>query len=117
MIPVGRSQWFTITGESAAYILTYLRDEKWITNYFKLSWAPDEIIFHTILFNSPFKENMTGDNLCYVDWSKGGASPKTLDMEDAGKLVAADKLFARKFHPDNSKALLDYIDSTLLKNA
>jgi hypothetical protein len=110
MIPVGRSQWFTIPLDAVAYILDYIEQQPWIVRYFKLSWAPDEIIFHTILYNSPFKAAMTGDNLCYVDWSEGNASPKTLVLADAPQLLASPKLFARKFHPDTSKELLDLLD-------
>jgi len=116
MVPVGRSQWFTMPLGAVIYILEYLDRQPWIIKYFKLSWAPDEIIFHTILYNSPFQSAMTGDNLCYVDWSEGKASPKVLVAEDEQKLLASDKLFARKFHPETSKDLLDLLDKTFANN-
>lgn len=110
LTPVGRSQWLTITSEQTAYILNYLATNKQFVNFFKLSWAPDEMIFQTILYNSPFKNNIVNNNLRYIDWSQGGASPKLLRMEDADALRASDKLFARKFNPAEDSAILDYLD-------
>ena len=111
IVAMGRSQWFTASRESIAYIVDYVKKEQWVSRFFKMSWAADELIFQTILFNSPFKEHMVNDNLLYVDWSEGKASPKLLNMEDAAALKASDKLFARKFNSDADSAVLDYIDN------
>ena len=54
---------------------------------------------------------MVNDNLLYVDWSAGGASPRVMTMEDADKLRQSDKLFARKFSVVTDAEILDYIDS------
>lgn len=110
IIPVGRSQWFTATHESVAYIVRYYKENPWVARFFKLTWAPDEIVFQTILYNAPFQKDMVNDNLVYVDWSKGEPSPKVLGMEDAEKLKMTDALFARKFNPDKDSNILDYID-------
>ena len=110
LTPVGRSQWLTITPAQAAYIINYLADNKQFTNFFKLSWAPDEMIFQTILYNSPYKDNIVNDNLRYIDWSQGGASPKLLTMSDADALTKSEKLFARKFNPATDSAILDHLD-------
>ncbi|PQJ13080.1 glycosyl transferase [Flavipsychrobacter stenotrophus] len=111
IVAMGRSQWFTASKESIAYIVDYVKKEQWVSRFFKMSWAADELIFQTILFNSPFKEHMVNDNLLYVDWSEGKASPKLLTMEDAAALKASDKLFARKFNSEADSAVLDYIDN------
>jgi len=110
IIPVGRSQWFTATQESVNYIISYFNEHDWISRFFKLSWGSDELIFQTILYNSPFKTAMINDNLLYVDWSKGAPSPKVLTIDDAGRLKDSDKLFARKFDPDTDRKILDYLD-------
>lgn len=111
IVAMGRSQWFTASKESIAYIVDYVKKEQWVSKFFKMSWAADELIFQTILFNSPFKEHMVNDNLLYVDWSEGKASPKLLTMEDAAALKISDKLFARKFNREADSAVLDYIDN------
>ena len=111
IVAMGRSQWFTASRESIAYIVDYVKREQWVSKFFKMSWAADELIFQTILFNSPFKGHMVNNNLLYVDWSEGKASPKLLTMEDAAALKASDKLFARKFNSEADSAVLDYIDN------
>lgn len=110
IVAMGRSQWFTASRESIVYIVDYIKREQWISRFFKHSWASDEIIFQTILHNSPFRDKMVNDNLLYLDWSAGAASPKVLTMEDADQLKSTDKLFARKFNPAVDSRILDYID-------
>lgn len=82
--------------------------------FFNLTWAPDEIVFQTILFASPFKSQMVNDNMRYIDWSGGGASPKTLNMDDRDAIAHSGKLFARKFNQDTDANILDWIDQELL---
>ncbi len=110
MVAMGRSQWFTATPDAIEYLLQYIREKTWISRFFKLTWAPDEIIFQTILYNSPFRDKMVNDNLLFLDWSRGGANPKQLNMNDAEQLSKSDKLFARKFNMDKDSKILDYLD-------
>lgn len=117
IVAVGRSQWFTATPDSIAYMVRYIHENPWISSFFKLTWAPDEIIFQTILYNSPYREHMVNDNLLYVDWSAGGASPKTLDMDDAEALSKSEKLFARKFNSESDNYILSYLDKMMASNA
>ncbi|TKK65678.1 glycosyl transferase [Ilyomonas limi] len=109
--PVGRSQWFTITLPAARYILHYLHDHPEVTRFFKLTWAPDEFIFQTILFNSDFRGDMVNDNLRYMDWSEAKPSPKTLTSADIPALEQSGCLFARKVNIQTDKNLLDAIDT------
>jgi len=109
----GRSQWFTATPASVKYILQYLKEHPEVVRYFKLSWAPDESIFQTILYNSPLKKDMVNNNLLYVDWSSGAASPKLLTIADKDLLTQSDKLFARKFAPPADTEILNYLDTVI----
>ena len=111
IVAVGRSQWFTASRESIAYIVDYVKKERWVSRFFKYSWAADELIFQTILYNSPFREHMVNNNLLYLDWSAGAASPKVLTMADASAIMASGKFFARKFNADTDCEILDYIDN------
>ena len=115
LIPVGRSQWITITTEAVVYILDYLEKHAAIVRFFKLTWAPDEIIFQTILYNSIFRHSLVNNNLRYIDWSEGKASPKTLTEHDLPKLLDSDALFARKFNPQTHPEILDKLDRLLIK--
>lgn len=110
LIPVGRSQWFTITSEHVEYIITYLQQNKKVKRFFELTWGSDEIVFQTILFNSPYQKNMINDNLRYIDWSEGNASPKTFTINDLPNLLNSGKLFARKFNPIVDEDVLNALD-------
>lgn len=114
LIAVGRSQWFSITLEHVKYILQYMDEHPEFVRFFNLTWAPDEIVFQTILFASPFKSQMLNDNMRYIDWSGGGASPKNLNLADSETLASSGKIFARKFNQDTDANLLDWIDQELL---
>jgi hypothetical protein len=114
LIAVGRSQWFSISLEHVKYIVHYLNDNANIVRFFRLTWAPDELVFQTILFNSMHKVDMVNNNKRYVDWSYGKASPKTFSIKDKEAIQASGELFARKFNQDKDSSILDWIDQHLL---
>jgi hypothetical protein len=114
LIAVGRSQWFSITMEHLSYILKYMDEHPEFVRFFNLTWAPDEIVFQTILFDSPFKSQMINENMRYIDWTGGGASPKTLTIDDKNPMANSGMLFARKFDQNTDASILDWIDQELL---
>jgi hypothetical protein len=107
---VGRSQWLTITEESARYIILYLEDNPRVEKFFKLTWGADEVLIQTILYNSHLKDKIVNNNLRYTDWSADGDSPKLLTMADAVQLKNSQQLFARKFDMAVDADILDYLD-------
>lgn len=110
LVAVGRSQWMSLTMEAVNYILHYLETHQHVVRFFKLTWAPDEIIFQTILYNSDFRGSLVNDNLRYIDWSAGKPSPKILIEEDIEKLIISNKLFARKFEFSINTEIIDRLD-------
>jgi len=113
LIPVGRSQWFTIPVACVRYLLEYWQGNPKLRRFIKLTWAPDEFIFQTILYNSDYKSSMVNNDVRYIDWSAAGVSPKLLTMDDADMLLSSDKLFARKFDKNKDAAILDFLDKTI----
>ena len=111
---VGRSQWFTITIEHIKYIINYLESHPHIKRFFSLTWGSDEIVFQSILYSSHYKDQLINNNLRYIYWSQGGASPKILKIEDTEKIGHSGKFFARKFDTDIDSEILDWIDANLL---
>ncbi|EHQ25713.1 beta-1,6-N-acetylglucosaminyltransferase [Mucilaginibacter paludis] len=109
----GRSQWLTLSTDSAQYVIDYLHKHTGVARFFRLTWAPDEIAIQTILYNSPFKDQIINCNYRYTDWSENKASPKTLTMDDAPKLLNSDCLYARKFDMDSQPEIMDYLDNKL----
>ncbi|RYE13665.1 MAG: glycosyl transferase [Sphingobacteriaceae bacterium] len=114
MVAVGRSQWFTITSEHMHYILQFLQNNPVVSRFFKFTWGADELVFQTILYNSPYQKDMVNNNLRLIDWSDGGVSPKTFTIADASALMTSDKLYARKFGSNTNDPLLHLIDQQLL---
>jgi hypothetical protein len=113
LVFVGRSQWFSITLAQAKYIVTTLATNHKLRRYFTFTWGSDEFVFQTLLYNSPFKSQMVYNNLRYIDWSAGGASPKTFTIADAPVLLETDKLFARKFNEATDVEILNTIDAAI----
>ncbi len=114
MVAVGRSQWFTLPMICIQYILDFLENNPKVIRYFEMVWGSDEIIFQTLLFNSPFKNKLINNNLRYIDWSKGGVNPRVFTIEDKDKLIDSQKFFARKFNESTDTEILDYIDTLAL---
>ncbi len=110
LIPVGRSQWFTLPMECVEYILNYINENSKVVDFFKYTWAPDELFFSTILFNSKYKETIVSNNLRYIDWATGTPSPKVLTIADAESLKNSKCLFARKFNEEFDSIILDFLD-------
>lgn len=116
LIPVGRSQWFTMTLKHIRYIVEYLQKKPEVQKFFELTWGADEIIFQTILYNSPYRKDIVNDSLRYIDWSERKASPKTFTIKDFQALIESGKLFARKFSLAESSEVLDELDKVKYKH-
>ncbi len=94
--------WFSITHALARYVVEQMPRYR---AYYRHSSCADEIWLQTLVANSPFMERRAymgwDDELAatmrYVDWSGGGASPRTLTSADYEMLLESGMLFARKF--------------------
>ncbi len=113
LVAVGHSQWFTASAQCVKYILDYWKQNANFRRFIKLTWGPDEFVFQTILHNSPYRQNLVNNNLRYIDWSAGGASPKTFTIDDKEALLSTDKLFARKFDLEKHADIIELIDQKL----
>lgn len=111
LIPVGRSQWFTITLKHIVFLIKRLDSSPKIVKFFRYTWAPDELIFQTLLYNSSFREDIIGNNLRYIDWSEGNKNPKILTKEDFDLFMHSGKFFARKFAANDD--VLEMIDKAI----
>jgi hypothetical protein len=110
---VGRANWFTLTHAASKYLLEFLDSHPEVTRFFKYSWGADELIFSTIIYNSPFKEKIR-NNLVYVDWSgQTHGHPRILGVEDYDRLVQSDKLFARKMDMEKNALLFDKLEALI----
>jgi len=108
-----RATWWTISADCAAYVVKFIKEHPKIKKFAKYTWAPDEYLISTIIMNSSFKETVIPDNYRYLDWSRGGANPKILTIEDFETLKKTDKLLARKFDIKVDTTILDMIDEMI----
>lgn len=49
----GGSQWWCLTEECVRYVLGFVDDNPGYVRFFKRTWIPDEMFFHSIVMNSP----------------------------------------------------------------
>jgi hypothetical protein len=119
--PYASSQWWVLSRAAVDYILDFVAKNPRLVRFYKHSVIPDEMFFHTILGNSPFRTKATR-NLTYADWTKGlSRNPAPLteehvhrfadpgflldDVEGVGRCFFARKLSSR------DRDLLDRIDA------
>lgn len=111
---VGKSQWFTIDNECLQYILRFVSRRKGLYRKFKYSWGADELVFQSIIYNSPLAYKMINNNLRYIDWSGNQSSPKTMTILDKEILMESDNYFARKFDINVDVEIMDFLDTEFL---
>ncbi len=111
-IPYCGSQWWCLDKELIEYVLDFCRDNVKFVNYFKYTFVPDEMFFHTILFNSHYKDYIEKRSLTLTIWTQdSGSHPSTLTSKNLPELISTKELFARKFDEDVDSGILDKLDS------
>lgn len=106
----GRSQWFTITLACARYTIDFLKNNPRIRRFFLLTWAADELVFQTVLLNSPLRDSLVNDHLRYIKFKRGDSRPQTLTATDIDALLSSGKFYARKFDAAVDVSVMDELD-------
>lgn len=88
------SSWWSMQRDAMEYVLERL-ENKYIENRLKHTFAPDEMIFQTLLLNSPKKFHVINDNLRFMVWN-GMSGPRDLTINDFDDLKKTKAFFARK---------------------
>lgn len=109
----GLSQWFTIAPAHARYVINYLKENRSVERFFKMTWGPDEFVFQTILLNSVWKDDIINEYLRYIKFPKGESRPVVFTMANAKDIMTSGRFYARKFDVDIDKDVLDYIDADI----
>ncbi|MBO8444569.1 MAG: glycosyl transferase [Bacteroidetes bacterium] len=111
------SQWFSITDSLARYVTSR---EEWLDKTFRHTTICDEIFLPTIVWDSPFKNNIFGmengiqpgnGNMRFIDWSRGGnrRHPWTFRNDDWELLMGVPHLWARKFNEKTDNEIIERI--------
>ena len=103
----GGSAWWTLSLDCLKYIVAYKKINPLFWEKFKHTFAPGEMYIHTIIMNSPFKENVVNNDLRFIEWVfRNGNSPANLDESDYDRIIESNKLFARKIEYPISEKLM-----------
>jgi hypothetical protein len=126
--PYSGNTWWALTRDSCRYILEFVERNQNIAEYFKCTFAPEEMFFQTIIGNSQFRSKVRR-NLVYEDWSAGGGHPAMIGDKHLGffeadyKVILNDVygsgevLFARKLSDDNIETVQRIDEMIKRKNA
>ena len=103
----GGGTWWSLSDEVVRYILAVLEDRPYLLAKFRHSHCSEEILFHSIIMNSPYSSRVAMDDLRYVDWNwKNGSCPAILDERDLKNVTQSGKIFARKLDSTLSAGLI-----------
>ena len=90
--------WVSLTGDCVSYIVSKKKD---IAKDFRYMTCADEIYKHSVIWDSPYKDNVYDINgYCYhgcmrlIDWTRG--NPYVFQLSDYNQIIASDRLFCRK---------------------
>lgn len=100
------SQWWMLSAPACRWLLEFCAANPQIIAFFRQTLVPDEMFFQSLLWHSPFREQLSHDPLRRIEWEKDAWSPRTFTEVDIAHLLAAPELFARKFAPDGRVAAL-----------
>jgi len=115
LTPYAGSAWWTLSGGCLQFVLHYLETHKRFVRFMKKTLYPDEMIFQTIIMNSPYKDHVTNTNFRYIEWPeiKDNSHPRFLNMNDFEKIRNSGMHFARKFDTRLDHEILDMIDEKM----
>jgi len=58
--PYSGSNWWALTREASRYIIEFVQSNESLPRFFRNTCCPDEMFFHTIFGNPPFRSRVRG---------------------------------------------------------
>lgn len=119
------SSYTCVTMELARYIYKAMAERPELERYFRTAYVPEEMVFPTIVFNSPYRERAMlypprrYDGLKYlsaVTYFNYGRAIQVFDETNYDELIGSGKMFARKFSSVKSARLMEMLKAAW-KNA
>lgn len=106
-------QWFSITSECAAYVLS---QREFIEKFIKYTSCSDEMFLGTVIVNSRFRDQIyepyrsPGGHMRLIDRDRvEGASPHTFTMEDWDMIEKCPYFWARKFDLNRDPEIINKV--------
>lgn len=111
----GSALW-SLDRRAVDWMFDFMRKRPDVPRFFRNTAHTSEFFVHCLMQSSPFKAEL-GSHTHYTDWSRGGYHPEILREQDFGVLISSGKLFARKFHSEQSAALIKMLDEAACRGA
>jgi hypothetical protein len=86
-----------------------LRIRRWL----RAAGHPDEILFQSVLLNSPLAPTLVNETLREIDFPRHSPHPRTFTSDDLPRLLESSALLARKFDTGADAAVLDRLESRI----
>lgn len=116
------SQWWSITKEMAEYFVDALSKPE-VIDQFKLMHAPDEKMFQTLAYDSPYKDKLSIDHgqdslkqgLHYIDWGyqEANVTLQQFTLSNVNKAKQLGCAFARKFLDGDTSSFNEHLERLL----
>jgi hypothetical protein len=108
--PHGGGAYWCLSRKHVEHLLDYLELHRRAAGFFKTVLIPDEMIFHTILANSPMADEVVREPFNYSAFAPNSPNPIILKIGHLAAARASGALFARKFE---DHAVLDHLDGLI----
>ena len=90
------SQWWVLSLDFLNWVIMFLDQNPFYSEFYKHSMAPDESFFQTLIVSSPFCETIR-PSLTFLTWNSSDNHPDALAVKDVAKVIDSDNyLFCRK---------------------
>lgn len=118
------SQWWSLDRDCAKYVVETFRNNPDLVEFFRTSFAPDEIAIHSVIRASRF----AAETSALEPWPKNGVAglanlhlidpslTKTFDEEDYPRIRSTECWFVRKIALPRSAALIERLEADLKKD-
>jgi hypothetical protein len=100
-----------ILSRAAATYLARDPEARRIIRWLKHSAHANEIIFQTVLLNSPQAPRIINTHLREVDFAPNSPHPRTFTIKDFERLTASPMYFARKFDEQVDRQILEWLQA------
>ena len=102
-----------VFSREATQYLTQSAEAKRIIKWVKPTLHANEIVFQTVLLNSPLKDNLKNTDLREIDFNPASPHPHIFTIGDLDTLIHSPQLFARKFDESLDGEVLDRLEAHL----
>ncbi len=105
----GGSSYFTLNRAFCEHLLASPRLARY-RQFFRFTYATDEMFFQTFIMDSPFRDTLINDDLRLIDFSEGTPRPRTWTEEHAHILLNSNDFYARKFDPAVDDRIIGHLE-------